>query len=284
MSMTTGPHWSTAIFSCCCILVGSLSLIEAIQDSKRLITKMSSDGLILKHLAVDSKLALAVHCLLSICLQFTLSTLNLIFMVSFMYLWLDSILGLVVTYRRYCNSSRPSQLKGSKPSHGYDVLGRQHHESDSDETDIDAAVDDYKNQIYVSTVMQWNGSEVTNNHCPDNNEHFSLKVPCLLFCVVIVILIIASAMCWISNLNSLSLAISMLSFIIYNVILFIIWTHPQRLTASNPILKVPCVPWIPIGSTLFSCIMLFQLPILSWINFIIWICLGTIIFCQNYKG
>lgn len=236
---------------------------------------MSSDGLILKQIATDSKLALFVHCLISIILQLTMSTLNLVFIISFINLCLDSILGIVITYRRYCSSSRQLQQKNvPKQSTGYDVLGRQLDESDSDDTDIDAVVDDYKNQMYVSTVMQWNGSDIVNQNCTDNGTRVSAKLSYFLLSATIVILVMSLAMRWISNLNSLSLSISMLSFVIYNLILFIIWTHPQRHTSSNPTLKVPCVPWIPVGSTLFNCIMLFQLPTHSWVTFFVWVLIG----------
>lgn len=250
--------------------------MEAIQDSRRHITKMSSDGLILKQIATDSKLALCFHCLISITLQLTMSTLNLVFIMSFINLCLDSILGVVITYRRYCCSYRQYQQKNvSKRSTLYDVLGRERDESESDETDIDAAVDDYKNQLYVSTIMEWNGLDsVLNKNYTDNGGKIASKVPYLLLSVTVVILIMSLAMRWISNLNSLSLSISMLSFVIYNLILFIIWAHPQKLTSSNPTLKVPCVPWIPIGSSLFNSIMLFQLPTQSWIIFTIWIFIG----------
>jgi hypothetical protein len=30
------------------------------------------------------------------------------------------------------------------------------------------------------------------------------------------------------------MSIKMCSFAVYNIILFVIWTHPQRLTSSNP--------------------------------------------------
>ena len=69
----------------------------------------------------------------------------------------------------------------------------------------------------------------------------------------------------------------MCSFVVYNIILFVIWTHPQRLRSSNPTLKVPCVPWIPIGSTLFHCIMLFQLPALAWIVSLLWLLTGNVL-------
>lgn len=285
MTVATEPHWSTAIFSCCCIFVGCLTLIEAIQDSKRQITKLSSDGLILKKLATNPKLALLVHCLISIPLQLTISTLNLIFILAFVHLWLDSILGILVTYKRFCSASRQLQPKNvRKRSHGYDVLGQQQFESDSDETDIDAAVDEYKTQMYVSTVMQWNGSEVVNSNSQGDVNKMSVKVHYLLLGVSIVIFIMSLSLRWISNFNWFSLSISGFCFVIYNVLLFILWTHPQRLTSSNPTLKVPCVPWIPIGSSLFHCIMLFQLPALSWIVSLFWLLLGiSLYFGYGYR-
>jgi hypothetical protein len=275
-------------------------LVEAIQDSKRQINKMSSDGLIWKQLAADPKLVLIVHCFMSVGLQLTVSTLNLVFILAFIHLGLDSILGVVVTFRRYCSYSSTRQLsqptnktngrKKLRRNGGYDVLadGRSQQqpepqeirmdESDSDETDIDAAVDDYKTQMYVSTVMQWNGSEVVNNQesTEVGGRRMSARVSYLLLAVSIVILIMSLGMRWIiSDLNWFSMSITMCSFVIYNVILFVIWTHPQRLTSSNPTLKVPCVPWIPIGSTLFHCIMLFQLPALAWIVSLLWLLTGT---------
>ena len=300
MALASGPHWSAAIFSCCCILVCSLSLIEAIQDSKRQINKMSSDGLIWKQLAANSKFVLIVHCFISVSLQLTVSTLNLVFILAFVHLGLDFILGVVVTFRRYCSYSSTHQLsqpnnktvgKKRRRNGGYDVLtdGRSQLEpqqqiraeelSDSDETDIDAAVDDYKTQMYVSTVMQWNGSEVINNQeSTEAGGRMSARVSYLLLAVLIVILIMSLAMRWIiSDLNWFSSSITMCSFVVYNVILFVIWTHPQRLRSSNPTLKVPCVPWIPIGSTLFHCIMLFQLPALAWIVSLLWLLTGNVL-------
>ncbi|XP_059350531.1 cationic amino acid transporter 2-like isoform X1 [Daphnia carinata] len=306
MSLATGPHWSTAIFSCCCILVGSLSLVEGIQDSKRQINKMSSDGLIWKQLATNAKWPLIVHCVISIGLQMTISTLNLVFILAFVHLGLDSILGVVVTFRRYCSYSTSRHLAAlqgykngtSKKRHllrrgGYDVVDpspveqSRAEESDSDETDIDAAVDDYKTQMYVATVMEWNGSEVSNT--PERSEvggsRTSVRVPYLLLAVSITIVVMSVAMRWIlSDLNWFSVSITASSFVIYNVLLFIIWTHPQRLTSSNPTLKVPCVPWIPIGSTLFHSIMLFQLPALAWIVSLVWILSGiTTYFGYSYR-
>ena len=131
MALASGPHWSAAIFSCCCILVCSLSLIEAIQDSKRQINKMSSDGLIWKQLAANSKFVLIVHCFISVGLQLTVSTLNLVFILAFVHLGLDFILGVVVTFRRYCSYSSTRQLsqpnnktvgKKRRRNGGYDVL------------------------------------------------------------------------------------------------------------------------------------------------------------------
>jgi hypothetical protein len=107
----------------------------------------------------------------------------------------------------------------------------------------------------------------------------SARVSYLLLAVSIVILIMSLAMRWIiSDLNWFSSSITMCSFVVYNVILFVIWTHPQRLRSSNPTLKVPCVPWIPIGSTLFHCIMLFQLPALAWIVSLLWLLTGNLLF------
>lgn len=303
MSLASGPHWSAAIFSCCCILVGSLSLVEAIQDSKRQINKMSSDGLIWKRLAADPKLVLIVHGFISVGLHLTVSTLNLIFILAFVHLGLDSILGVAVTFRRYCSYSSARQLsqpnnktslsggggRKGRQNGGYDVLADgqsssqpsqqiRAEDSESDETDIDAAVDDYKTQMYVSTVMHWNGSEVVNNQeSPEvDASRVSSRVSCLLLAVSIIILVTSLAMRWIiSDPNWFSMSITMCSFVVYNVILFVIWTHPQRLTSSNPTLKVPCVPWIPVGSTLFHCIMLFQLPALSWIVSSLWLLTGT---------
>ena len=289
MAVATDPHWSTAIFSCCCLFVGCLSLVEAIQDSKRQITKLSSDGLILKKLAADPKLALLVHCLISIPLQLTISTLNLIFLLAFVHLWLDSMLGVAITYRRFCGSSHTllTTRNVAKRSHGYDVLGQQREqlESDSDETDIDAAVDEYKTQMYVSTVMQWNGSEVVNaSNGEDGSSKSSVKVQHLLWSVSVVIFIMSLSLRWISHLNWFSLSISAGCFVVYNVILFILWTHPQRLTSANPTLKVPCVPWIPVGSSLFHCVMLFHLPAFSWIVSLFWFLSGiTVYFGYGYK-
>jgi hypothetical protein len=126
--------------------------------------------------------------------------------------------------------------------------------------------------------MHWNGSEVVNNQeSPEvDASRVSSRVSCLLLAVSIVILVTSLAMRWIiSDPNWFSMSITMCSFVVYNVILFVIWTHPQRLTSSNPTLKVPCVPWIPVGSTLFHCIMLFQLPALSWIVSSLWLLTGT---------
>lgn len=257
---------------------------------------MSSDGLIWKQLATDAKLPLIVHCVISIGLQVTVSTLNLVFILAFVHLGLDSILGVVVTFRRYCSYSTSRHLaalqgdqNGTKTfkkrnllrRDGYDVLDRSSmeqtraEESDSDETDIDAAVDDYNTQMYVATVMEWNGSEVSNTPAKSQLGRISSRIPYLLLGVSIMIVIMSVAMRWIiSDLNWFSVSITVFSFVIYNVLLFIIWTHPQRLTSSNPTLKVPCVPWIPIGSTLFHCIMLFQLPALAWIISLVWILSG----------
>lgn len=277
VSTSADPHWSAAVFACCCILVGSLSLVESVQDSKRHIIKMSSDGLILKKLAAEPRLALVAHCLISIPLQLTVSTFHLIIVVVFMHLCVDSVLGLVVTYRRYCGSSRQFQSIRNIPrsgSQGYNILGRQqpHNGSDSDETDIDAAVDDYRTQVYISTVMQWNGSQVLN--CPENDIQHPVKTPYLLLGAAVVIGVMSLAMRYVGDLNLFSISVSITCFVAFNVVLFVLWTWPQKLGSSNPIFKVPCVPWIPLGSSLFHSILLFQLPAYAWIISLFWLIAG----------
>ena len=280
-NVTEGRHWSAAIFACSCILIGCLSLVEAIQDSKRLVTKMSSDGLIVKQLAVKNQwAALLFNGLMSVAVQLTVSTLHLILFVNGVHLLFDSMLGLIVTYRRYCGSPFLRRTKNRSDQNVYRVLpapearGRDGEPaaSDSDDTDIDAAVDDFKNQMYVSTVMQWNGSEELNNgQTNDGKWPPSTKVAYYLSAVCLLISILSLSVRWI---NYASFGVAVLSFVAYNAILFAIWNHPQRPTATNPVFRVPCVPFIPLGSTLLNCIMLFQLPAVPWMTILLWLAIG----------
>ena len=71
-----------------------------------------------------------------------------------------------------------------------------------------------------------------------------------------------------------SIAISAVCFVLFLVILLIIWLHPQKLRTRGPVFKVPCVPWIPVGSALFHCVLLFQLPGITWTFISGWLIIG----------
>ena len=99
-------------------------------------------------------------------MELVLSTFYLVCIIAFVHLCLDATLGLIVAFRRYCTASTyvtdlPNRWKHIrrriKP---YERPTDCSEDSDSDHTDIDAAVDEYKTQLYVSTVMSWNGSEI----------------------------------------------------------------------------------------------------------------------------
>lgn len=105
-------------------------------------------------------------CLVSELMELFLSTFSLVCIIAFVHLCLDTTLGLIVAFRRYCTASTyitdlPNRWKHVrrriKP---YERPVDCTDDSDSEHTDIDAAVDEYKTQLYVSTVMTWNGSEI----------------------------------------------------------------------------------------------------------------------------
>ena len=150
VNISAGQHWFVVTFACFCISIGSLSLVEVIHDSRRNVMKMASDGLFFKYFVQKTSLASLVVLALSVMLELLLSTFNLIFLAAFAHLALDSMLGLVVVYRRYCTASDnlPDGLKDIRRRfRNYEHPESTNQQSESDDTDIDAAVDEYKTQV-----------------------------------------------------------------------------------------------------------------------------------------
>lgn len=268
-----------AIFACLAMFVTSTTLIEAIQDGGRLIVKLASDGLVFKELAARTKWTLVLQVVMSSLLEVTLSTFQLACIVTFAHLMPDVCIGLVVTYRRYCSapgSRTKRRVMTGRRLRGYEIPSeRLAEESDSDDTDIDAAVDEYKTHVYVSTIMDWNGCDESDRAKPFNPAD-GQKIRILLLIISSTILAVSLALRWISDMNAFSISISTLSLIIYFATLSILWAKPQKPRARIATFKVPCVPWISIGSSLSTCALLFQLPGLTWALVGAWIIIGTI--------
>lgn len=285
--LSKGPHWFVITFACGCIFAGSLSLVEAVHDGRRHIVKIAADGLLFKQLARYSKLPVVLICLVSVTLEVIFSTFNLICIIAFIHLCLDATIGLIVAFRRYCTASPfvtdlPNRWKHIRRRFkNYEKPDECSNDSDSDNTDIDAAVDEYKTHVYVSTVMTWNGSEFLHRRNPfreENGAKTSFKIKILLSFTSVLILIISLSMRWIGNMKPFSIAISAVCFVLFLVILLIIWLHPQKLRTRGPVFKVPCVPWIPVGSALFHCVLLFQLPGITWTFISGWLIIGLILY------
>ncbi|WP_281967308.1 amino acid permease C-terminal domain-containing protein, partial [Bacillus cereus] len=49
--------------------------------------------------------------------------------------------------------------------------------------------------------------------------------------------------------------------------------------------KVPLVPWIPALAVLFCGYLALQLPVTTWIGFVVWLALGLVVyFSYGYKN
>jgi len=220
-------------------------------------------------------------------MELFLSTFYLVCIIAFVHLCLDASLGLIVAFRRYCTASTyvtdlPNRWKHiRRRMKSYERPTDCSEDSDSDNTDIDAAVDEYKTELYVSTVMSWNGSEILHRRNPfrqENGAKTSARIKVLLSVVALLIGIISLSLRWIARMNPFSITISAVCFIAFLVILFVVWLHPQKMRARAPIFKVPCVPWIPAGSALFHCVLLFQLPAATWLSVSAWLTAGLIVY------
>lgn len=279
ITITKDSHWCVAIFASLSILASSTTLIEAIQDGRHLVVKLASDGLLFKRLAAHTKWTLVLQVAFSSFLEMTLPTFELVCLVTFAHLTPDVFIGMVVTYRRYCSApaSRIKRRASRNGSGGYEIPSlRLVDESDSDDTDIDAAVDEYKTHVFVSTIMDWNGSEEAERAKPFNPAD-GQKIRIMLALISSAILAMSLALRWISDMNAFSISITILSLIIYFIVLSMLWSKPQKPRARIATFKVPCVPWISIGASLSSCVLLFQLPGLTWAIGCTWITIGIIL-------
>ena len=272
-------------FASFCIVIWSLSLVETVEDARRHLVKMASDGLVLKQFAVNSKWSILAICFVSILLEILVNTYTLVCVLAFAHLSLDACLGLVVAYRRYCLAlpySAPSTRKVKKKHsklNEVDTFSRLPTNSDSSEDeDIDEIVDQYKTDVYVATVMEWNGMEMIGNESSfqsSRSAKTSYTVKILLGVLLIVMLIISWSMRWMANLNYLLISVCALCFAVYLLISSVIWLHPQKLrTSDTATFKVPCVPWICVLASLFHFILLFQLPSMTFAIAVGWITSG----------
>jgi len=277
-NVVEGPHWFIPVFSCGCIIIRSLTLIEAIHDVRQCFTKMAYDGLLPKRLITNTKWSLLASCLISISLQMTLSTFNLINLVVFIHIGLDAYFGLVIVYRRYCIGTHPIATATSSSTQPHRNSSNQ--ESDSDETDIDVAVDEYKTQVFVSTVMNWNGLEMLSSRINPfrsrDDGNTSVKIQRCLLVVSILILILSISMRWITSWYPVLISVAFVSLAAIVVILIYIWLHPQKARAQNATFKVLCVPWIPVTSSLLCYVLLFQFPTITWMTVGLWFFTGTV--------
>lgn len=278
-NLTKGSHWFIVTFSCLCIPVASLSLVETILDGDKHAVKMAADGLLPHQIARDKRAATVFMFTVSVLLECSLSTLNLVYFLAIIHSGFDSLFGLVVTYRRYCTSLPiTNQLKNMRNKLGKNE-NRQPitNESESDDTDIEAAVDEYKTQMYVSTIMPWQNPEGLHHNNPfrkENSSKTSTKIQTLLLSLAFLIFTISITLKVCDASNPLIIALCLVFLVIFLAILLLIWLHPQKLRAENTIFKVPCVPWIPIISTLFNWILLFQLPSTTWALVFCWLLAG----------
>ena len=271
-------HWFVITFSCGCIVIGALSLIEALQDGRRHLVKMANDGLLFKSFAANTKWSLLAITCVSVCLQAALSTFNLITLLAFAHLALDAHLGLIVVYRRYCIGSPISAVAARPINNAHQSLAANSPESDSDDTDVDQAVDEYKTQVFVSTVMEWNGLEMLSSRNPYRSSNYgttSNKIKNSLFVIGLLVLIISLTMRFTTSYHPISISIVVVSFLALLLLLVLVWLHPQRARAQNAILKTPCVPWIPVLSSLSQYVLLLQLPIVTLSQTTAWILIGT---------
>lgn len=281
MKQSQGRHWFILAFACLCILIEAFALVESIQDSGRHIIKMASDGLLWTGLAKRAYMASMVALFLSAAVELTFPTFHLLCLAAFTNLALPSMIGFVVTYRRYCSSfTFPSRIAGlwrgtQKRSDGYihpvQVLI---HSEESDDTDVDAAVDEYKTKVYVSTVTSWSGDRY-NPSRGEQSQRFSRKIQYFLIVLFILIVAISFMLRDIKMSNGKLQVACVVCLVIITAILFVLWLQPQRIR-TNPIFKVPCVPWIPISSTLFLSVLLFQLPSAAWTFASGWVFLGPL--------
>ena len=280
IGLSSGSHWFIITFACLCILIGALSLVECIRDSSRHAIKMASDGLLFKQLAQDASTASLATLLLSLAAEFILSTFHLLCLTTFVCIVLDSMIGIVVAYRRYCTSHSaqiPARWKNLRRRFNEYENPVDTDPSDSDDTDIDAAVDDYKTEVYVSTVMSWNGSEMMGRRNPfrtDQIKKSSPKLKFLLLTLFLLILVMSMLLRSIERMHMASIVVCAVCFAVFLVILLVIWLHPQKGRAADAVFKVPCVPWIPVISSLFHFVLLFQLPVLTWAVAGFWIAAG----------
>lgn len=252
--------------------------MEAVQDARKHVVKLAYDGLIFKKLATNSKWPLLAASVISVSLEAVLSTFNLVGLLAFIHLSTNAHLGLTVAYRRYCIGTRLCSVAPAKTVGHQNMASLQ--DSDSDDTDIDVAVDEYKTQVYVSTVMEWNGSEMTTAsrmNSSDDTATSSVKSRnCLLIASFLILVISVTSRCIVSNSHPVLIGVAVVTLIAFVVVLIVTWLHPQKARAQNATFKVPCVPWIPVGSSLFHYVLLYQLPWITWGLATLWLLIGTV--------
>lgn len=240
--------------------------------------RMAYDGLLPKKLITNTKWPLLASSIISIALQMTLSTFNLINLVVFIHIGLDAYFGLVIVYRRYCIGTHPIATVTSSSTQPHRNLSNQ--ESDSDEMDIDVAVDEYKTQVFVSTVMDWNGLEMLSSRINPfrsrDDGTTSVKIQRCLLVVSILILILSLSIRWITFWYPVLISVAFVSITKIVVILIYIWLHPQKARAQNATFKVLCVPWIPVTSSLLCYVLIFQLPTITWMIVGLWFFIGIV--------
>ena len=248
---------------------------------------MASDGLVFKNFAVNSNWSILAICLLSVVLELSLNTYTLVCIIAFAHLSLDACLGLVVAYRRYClalpysaPTTRKFKSRHSKLNENDSFSRLPTHSDSSDDEDIDEIVDQYKTEVYVATVMGWNGMEMLDHNNPLETSRSAktfYQVKVLLGVLSVLMLIISVSMRWVASFNYFLISVCAICFVLYLLISSIIWLHPQKLrTADKATFKVPCVPWISLLASLFHFILLFQLPLLTFFVAGGWILLGKI--------